>query len=175
MLPERLSADLCSLVDNADRPCLAVRMVFDRARQQDAPRIPARHDALGGDGSPMQQAQRAFDGDPDPAHRDIHKTVLAPLWNAYKALAAARDRRDPLDLDLPERRIMHRRGRQGRSIAFRERLESMRLIEEMMILANVAAAESLEKARMPLHLSHPRAALAGKAVRLLRLSADYRT
>ncbi len=36
------------------------------------------------------------------------------------------------------------------SIAFRERLESMRLIEEFMVLANVAAAESLEKARTPL-------------------------
>jgi ribonuclease R len=96
------------------------------------------------------QAQRAFDGEPDAAHRDIHRHALAPLWAAYKSLAAARDRREPLDLDLPERRVTIGEDGKVKSIAYRDRLESMRLIEEMMIQANVAAAESLEKARQPL-------------------------
>ncbi|HEY6578664.1 MAG TPA: RNB domain-containing ribonuclease, partial [Rhizomicrobium sp.] len=76
--------------------------------------------------------------------------TLAPLWNAYRVLAEARDRRAPLDLDLPERRVML--GEDGRvaSIAFRERLESMRVIEELMVQANVAAAETLEKAHTAL-------------------------
>jgi ribonuclease R len=149
MLPERLSADLCSLVDNEDRPCLAVRMVFDKSgnkRSHEFLRATMRSAAT----LTYQDAQRAFDGKPDAAHRDIHKATLAPLWNAYQALAIARDKRDPLALDLPERRVTIGEDGKVKSIAFRERLESMRLIEEMMIQANVAAAESLEKARMPL-------------------------
>ena len=84
------------------------------------------------------------------AERRVRPTALQPLWNAYRTLAEARDRRAPLDLDLPERRVLL--GSDGRvaSIAFRERLESMRLIEEFMIMANVAAAETLEKARIAL-------------------------
>jgi ribonuclease R len=94
-----------------------------------------------------KQAQDAFDGkDTSP----LAQNVLKPLWNAYLALAQARDKRDPLNLDLPERRIKIGADGKIESIAYRERLESMRLIEEMMIMANVCAAESLEKARTPL-------------------------
>ena len=149
MLPERLSADLCSLRENEDRPCLAVRMIFDANGKK------RRHEFLRGvmrsaTRLTYAQAQRAFDGRPDSGHRDITELTLAPLWNAYQVLAEARDRRAPLELDLPERRVVL--GPDGRvaSIAFRERLESMRLIEEFMIQANVAAAETLEKARTPL-------------------------
>jgi ribonuclease R len=149
MLPERLSADLCSLVDNEDRPCLAVRMIFDKTgakKRHEFLRATMRSAAT----ITYQQAQRAFDGKPDAEHRDIHKRALAPLWNAYQVLAAARDRRDPLNLDLPERRVIIGEDGKVKSIAFRDRLESMRVIEELMIQANVAAAESLEKARLPL-------------------------
>jgi ribonuclease R len=146
MLPEKLSADLCSLMDNVDRPCLAVRMVFDRDGNK------KRHEFIRGimrsaATLTYQQAQHAFDGKDSSA---LAKNLLAPLWNAYQALAKARDRRDPLALDLPERRIVIGDDGKVQSIAFRERLESMRLIEEMMIMANVAAAESLERARTPL-------------------------
>jgi ribonuclease R len=147
MLPEQLSADLCSLKEKEDRPCLAVRMVFDargtkrdhrffRGTMRSAARLT------------YAQAQGAFDGKSDgPA---AAQETLSHLWNAYRVLAHARDRREPLHLDLPERRI--RIGEDGKvtSIAFRERLESMRVIEELMIQANVAAAETLENARLPL-------------------------
>src|ERR1019366_1900403 len=76
--------------------------------------------------------------------------TLADLWAAYKSLVIAREKRSPLDLDLPERRVILGADGKVASIAFRERLESMRLIEECMVLANVAAAEALEKARTPL-------------------------
>ena len=112
MLPERLSADLCSLGENEDRPCLAVRMVIDaqgNKRRHEFLRAIMRSAAS----LTYAQAQRAFDGEPDAVHREIHKQALAPLWSAYKALAIARDRREPLDLDLPERRVEHRRRRQG--------------------------------------------------------------
>ncbi len=149
MLPERLSADLCSLVDNEDRPCLAVRMVFDsygNKKHHEFLRATMRSAAT----LTYQQAQRAFDGAPDSGHRDIHQVTLSPLWNAYCSLAIARDKRDPLALDLPERRVIIGEDSKVKSIAFRDRLESMRVIEELMIQANVAAAESLEKAKMPL-------------------------
>ncbi len=147
MLPERLSADLCSLRENEDRPCLAVRMVFDARGNK------RRHEFLRGmmrsaARLTYTQAQRAFDGKPDgPAA--AHET-LAHVWNAYRVLAEARDKREPLSLDLPERRIHISEDGKVASIAFRERLESMRVIEELMIQANVAAAETLEKARTPL-------------------------
>ena len=146
MLPEKLSADLCSLMDNVDRPCLAVRMYFDADGNK------KRHEFIRGimrsaASLTYKQAQEAFDGkDTSP----LAKTVLMPLWRAYQAMAKARDRRDPLNLDLPERRIVIGKNGKIESIAFKDRLESMRLIEEMMIMANVAAAESLEKARQPL-------------------------
>ncbi|HWY14982.1 MAG TPA: ribonuclease R [Rhizomicrobium sp.] len=149
MLPEQLSADLCSLRQDEERPCLAVRMIFDSAGRK------RRHEFLrammrSASRLTYAEAQRAFDGTPDRDKREIAARTLVPLWNAYRALAEARDRRAPLDLDLPERRVIL--GADGRvsSIAFRERLESMRLIEEMMVQANVAAAEALEKARTPL-------------------------
>ncbi len=149
MLPERLSADLCSLKEKQDRPCLAVRMVFDsrghkkshafmRATMRSAARLT------------YAQAQKAFDGNADAALPPNVKEALAALWKTYSALAEARKQRDPLDLDLPERRIVIGEDGKVQSIAFRERLESMRLIEEFMVLANVCAAETLEKARQPL-------------------------
>jgi ribonuclease R len=145
MLPEKLSADLCSLME-VDRPCLAARMVFDRDGNK------KRHEFVRGimrsaATLTYQQAQHAFTG---KDKSELAKNVLVPLWNAYQALAKARDRRDPLALDLPERRIVIGDDGKVKSIAFRERLESMRLIEEMMIMANVSAAETLEKARQPL-------------------------
>ncbi|MDE2135616.1 MAG: ribonuclease R [Alphaproteobacteria bacterium] len=160
MLPERLSADLCSLKEGVDRACLAVRMVFDangRKRRHEFLRATMRSAAR----LTYAQAQRFFDGKPDAplsliaketaaALLPIAKETLSALWAAYRTLVKAREARDPLDLDLPERRIEISADGKVASIAFRERLESMRLIEEFMVLANVAAAETLEKARMPL-------------------------
>ena len=149
MLPEKLSADLCSLKEGVDRPCLAVRMVFDaqgRKRHHEFLRGMMRSAAR----LTYAQAQHAFDGKPDAALSETAKEALAALWKAYGALTKERETRNPLDLDLPERRIQIGADGKIASIAFRERLESMRLIEEFMVLANVAAAETLEKARMPL-------------------------
>ncbi|MDE2464224.1 MAG: ribonuclease R [Alphaproteobacteria bacterium] len=153
MLPEELSADLCSLHEGVDRPCLAVRMVF----RADGRKL--RHEFFRGlmksaASLTYRQAQRAFDGHLDGLPEGLHAT-MRDLWQAYHCLARARVERDPLDLDLPERRIVL--GDDGRisSIAFRERLESMRLIEEFMILANVSAAETLEKHRIsPIYRVH---------------------
>jgi ribonuclease R len=145
MLPEKLSADLCSLKPGEDRPCLAVRLHFDahgRIRRHEFVRGLMRSAAR----LTYQEAQKAF----DDAHVDIPEAArpaLEGLRAAYKALLEARKVRDPLDLDLPERQIAIGEDGKVLSIGFKDRLESMRLIEEFMVAANVAAAEELEKLR----------------------------
>jgi len=149
MLPEHLSADLCSLKEGVDRPCLAVRMVFDRngrKRRHEFLRATMRSAAR----LTYSRAQLAFDGKPDSAMSATARSTLAALWACYKTLTLERKARDPLDLDLPERKIVLGEEGKVKSIAYRERLESMKLIEEFMVLANVAAAEALEQKKSPL-------------------------
>jgi ribonuclease R len=149
MLPEALSADLCSLRQDEERACLAVRMIFDaqgRKRRHEFLRAIMRSAAR----LTYAEAQRCFDAKPDAKTKHLQTNVMQPLWDAYRTLAKERDARSPLDLDLPERRIVIGADGKIQTIAFKERLESMRLIEEFMIMANVAAAESLEKARQSL-------------------------
>ena len=96
-----------------------------------------------------QEAQAAIDGNVSPKCAALMKPVLRPLWEAYAVLASARDKRQPLDLDLPERKIvLDEKGRVAR-VVVPERLTAHRLIEEFMIQANVAAAEALEGKRAP--------------------------
>lgn len=149
MLPERISNDLCSLRPLEDRPALAVRMVigadgmkrdhsFHRVMMRSAARLS------------YQQAQAAIDGTPDDVTSPILDTILKPLWAAYAAIKLARTERGPLDLDLPERKIiLNAEGGVDRVIV-PPRLDAHRLIEEFMILANVAAAETLTVKRLPL-------------------------
>ena len=149
MLPERISNDLCSLVPNQDRAALAVRMVIGadgRKRSHTFHRIMMRSAAR----LSYPQAQDAIDGRPDHVTGPLLDTVLRPLYAAYRALKSARDARDPLDLDLPERKILLKPDGTVDRVITPERLDAHRLIEEFMILANVAAAESLERANTPL-------------------------
>ena len=97
-----------------------------------------------------QQAQFAIGGRTDEDTEALVKPVLAPLYAAYETLTRARAERRPLDLDLPERKILLKGDGTVDRVIMPERLEAHRLIEEFMILANVAAAETLEKARVPL-------------------------
>ena len=148
MLPERLSNDLCSLRPNEDRPCLAAdlwidrngkikRHQFRRAMMRSAARLT------------YEQVQKARDGAPDEAIAPLYKTVVAPLYGVFKALKKARERRGTLDLDLPERGIVFDDDGEVVEILPRQRFDSHRLIEELMIAANCAAAEALQKANQP--------------------------
>ncbi|MGA7385942.1 MAG: ribonuclease R [Methylocella sp.] len=143
MLPERISNDLCSLRPNEDRPALAARIViaadghklshsFHRVMMRSAAKLA------------YAQTQGSIDHGPDEAMGPLHAAVLVPLYEAYAALKIARGRRGPLALDLPERKIILDDTGAVKSIATPPRLDSHRLIEEFMILANVAAAETLE-------------------------------
>jgi ribonuclease R len=149
MLPERISNDLCSLRAREDRPALAVRMIIGadgRKRSHTFHRVLMRSVAK----LSYQQAQSAIGGRPDEDTEMLVKPVLAPLYAAYETAARARAERQPLDLDLPERKILLKGDGTVDRVITPERLEAHRLIEEFMILANVAAAETLERARVPL-------------------------
>jgi len=149
MLPERISNDLCSLRPQEDRAALAVRMVIGadgRKRSHTFHRVIMRSAAK----LSYQQAQLAIGGRTDETTEPLIKPVLAPLYAAYEILARARTERQPLDLDLPERKILLKADGTVDRVITPERLEAHRLIEEFMILANVAAAETLERGRCPL-------------------------
>jgi ribonuclease R len=149
MLPETLSGDLCSLHDGLDRPCIAVRIVLDAQGAKRAHRF-TRGLMRSAATLTYGQAQAAADGRPDDATGPLLEPVIAPLWAAWRAAARARTERQPLNLDLPERRIVLSATGEVLSVAFRERRDAHRLIEDFMILANVAAAETLEAKRLRL-------------------------
>jgi len=149
MLPERISNDLCSLVPGEPRGALAVRMVIGndgRKRSHSFHRILMRSAAK----LNYAQAQAAIDGRPDDTTGPLLDPILKPLYDAYAIVKRARDERDPLDLDIPERKILLKPDGTVDRVIVPERLDAHKLIEEFMILANVAAAEMLEKKTLPL-------------------------
>ncbi|WP_213286433.1 ribonuclease R [Bradyrhizobium sp. sGM-13] len=149
MLPERISNDLCSLVPGEARGALAVRLVIGpdgRKRSHSFHRVLMRSAAK----LHYAQAQAAIDGRPDDITGPLLEPILTPLYAAYALVKLARDERDPLDLDLPERKILLKPDGTVDRVIVPERLDAHRLIEEFMILANVAAAETLEKKALPL-------------------------
>ena len=149
MLPDRLSGDLCSLHEGVPRACLAVRMVIDRDGKKLSHRF-VRGLMQSIASLNYAEVQAAQDGTPNEACAPLMETVIHPLFGAYEALKRARKDRQPLDLDLPERKIIL--GEDGRvsSVALAERYDAHKLIEEFMVLANVAAAEELFHRHRPL-------------------------
>ena len=148
MLPEALSNGLCSLVPHEDRGCLAVHMWIDadgNLRRHEFVRGIMRSAAR----LTYEQVDGARNGDPDDTTGPLLDDVIAPLYGAFEALQAARIRRGTIDLELPERKV--KLDQKGNLIGIEPvaRLDSHRLIEEFMILANVAAAEALENKNAP--------------------------
>lgn len=148
MLPEELSNGWCSLKPGEERPTIAAHMwidadgqllrhTFGRALIKSAAR------------TTYTQIQRARDGQPDDLTAPLLDTVIAPLYGAYEVLLAARAKRGVLELDLPERKIVLDSEGNVARVEERERFDSHKLIEEFMVLANVAAAETLERLKQP--------------------------
>ena len=141
MLPEVLSADVCSLRENEDRAAMVCHVhinaegaVKTKAFTRATVRI--HHNIA------YEDAQAKVDAGDPPDY-------LANLWGAWKLLAAAREKRDPLELELPERRVVLNEEGQIAEIAVRERLDAHRVVEDFMIAANVAAAKALEAKNAP--------------------------
>ena len=165
MLPEELSADICSLKEGADRAALACHMKigkdgalkefrFTRARVRIAANIAyedaqAAMDAAGEARIEVSSPTCAMPPVEGRVPAELVEKSLKPLWACWRALFAARQKRDPLELDLPERRVMLDEKGRIASIAPRDRLDAHRLVEDYMIAANVAAARALEAKKAP--------------------------
>jgi ribonuclease R len=149
MLPERLSNGLCSLRQGEARACIAVRMVFDAEGRKRSHRF-VRGLMRSAAKLAYEQAQGAIDGSPDDVTGPLLEPVLRPLWAAYGVLKIGRDKRSPLEIQSTERRILIGADGKVASITPRSYLEANKLIEEMMIQANICAAETLEQRHTPL-------------------------
>jgi ribonuclease R len=221
MLPEILSAHVCSLVEGEDRASLVCHLQvtrdgqlkswrFTRARVRIAANIAyedaqAAVDAWEGKENPFassaveKRVSTTLDTNGDegaleavtevasspcsmpevepsaaPVSDEILHSTLIPLWNCWRAMYAAREKRAPLDLDLPERRVMLDEKGRITSVAPRERLDAHKLIEDYMIAANVAAAKALEAKKTPGHVPRPRTAQPREAGRAQGLPQDFR-
>ena len=148
MLPESLSNGWCSLKPREDRPCLAVQMWVNAdgklLRHKFVRGLMRSHARL-----TYTQVQNARDGNPDELTSPLIDQVIRPLYGAFESLTKARHKRGTLDLDLLERKILVDENGNVAGVIPRERYDSHKLIEEFMILANVAAAETLDQSAYP--------------------------
>jgi len=136
MLPEVLSADVCSLRAGADRAAMACNLEIaadGRVTSWRFTRALVRISEV----IAYEEAQRRIDANAAGEN-------LVHLWGAWRCLEQARKDRDPLELELPERRVLLDDAGKIREIALRERLDAHRVVEDFMIAANVAAAKALE-------------------------------
>ena len=145
MLPEALSNDLCSLKPGADRPCLAAHLWIDASGGKRGHRF---------ERGLMRSAARLTYEEIQAAHEGRCASPLPPerltaLYGAFAALAQARASRGALELEISEHRVVLDSEQRPAAFIPVARLDSHRLIEEFMVLANVAAAEELEARRQP--------------------------
>jgi ribonuclease R len=159
MLPETLSAEICSLKEGEDRAALVCHLQvakdgqlkswrFSRARVRIAANIAYEDAQAAIDGEEVVEVSSSPCSMPEIPSALLEST-LKPLWACWRALYAAREKRGPLELDLPERRVMLDEKGRILSVAPRERLDAHKLIEDYMIAANVAAARALEARKAP--------------------------
>ena len=169
MLPETLSAEICSLKQSEDRAALVCHLQvskegqlkswrFSRARVRIAANIAYEDAQAAIDAGCGQErievssptcSMPEIESDPPAVDPALVESTLKPLWGCWRALFAAREKRAPLDLDLPERRVVLDEKGRILSVAPRERLDAHKLIEDYMIAANVAAAKALESKKAP--------------------------
>jgi ribonuclease R len=145
MLPEILSAEVCSLKTGENRAALACHLQVSKDGNLTSWRFTRAVVRIAANIA-YEDAQAAYDG---TIEHPLTETALKPLWACWQALAKARDKREPLALDLPERRVVLDEKGRIMSVAPRERLDAHRLIEDYMIAANVAAAKALEAKKAP--------------------------
>ena len=165
MLPHELSSDICSLKQGELRAAMACHLHvgkdgslkswrFSRAKICVAANIAyedaqAAMDAAGEERTELASSPCSMPDLKGPVPGELVDKALKPLWDCWRALLAAREKREPLELDLPERRVMLDEKGRILSVAPRERLDAHRLVEDYMIAANVAAAKALEYKKAP--------------------------
>jgi len=165
MLPHELSSDICSLKEGRERAALACHLHvgkdgalkswrFSRAKICVAANIAYENAQAAMDAASEEVVESASSpcSMPElqgPVPAELVDKALKPLWACWRAFLAARNKREPLELDLPERRVMLDEKGRILSVAPRERLDAHRLVEDYMIAANVAAAKALERKKAP--------------------------
>ena len=165
MLPHELSSDICSLKEGEPRAALACHLHvgkdgalkafrFTRAKIRVAANIAyedaqAAYDAATAERVEVTSSPCSMPDPEGPVPQELVNQALKPLWECWGALLKAREKREPLELDLPERRVVLDEKGRIMSVAPRERLDAHRLVEDYMIAANVAAAKALEKKKAP--------------------------
>lgn len=162
MLPHSLSSDMCSLKAGEDRAAMVAHLSIDRHGRVTGWRFTRALVRIAANIA-YEEAQAAIDdvsagsaSSPTcemppvtPFPPALVEQALKPLWACWRLLAAARDARAPLELELPERQVLlDERGRIA-DIRVRARLDAHRLVEDYMIAANVAAAKALEAKKAP--------------------------
>lgn len=165
MLPEALSADICSLKQGEERAAMACHLVIARDGSLKSWKFTRAKVCLTANIA-YEDAQAAIESAsedrvevsspvcsmPEVEGRvstELVETALKPLWGCWRALLKAREKRQPLELDLPERQVVLDEKGRIQSVAARERLDAHRLVEDYMIAANVAAARALEAKKSP--------------------------
>ncbi|MES2905138.1 MAG: ribonuclease R [Pseudomonadota bacterium] len=148
MLPHELSSDICSLKEGQVRAALACHLHVGKDGELKKWRFTRAKICVAANIA-YEDAQAAIDGTAGLVEPEIVENAVKPLWDCWKALLAARTKREPLELDLPERRVVLDEKGRILSVAPRERLDAHRLVEDYMIAANVAAAKALEKKKAP--------------------------
>src|SRR5438270_9828459 len=165
MLPEELSADICSLKAGEQRAAMACHLKISRDGTLKSWRF-SRAKICVAANIAYEDAQAAMDAVAEETvdvaspvcfmppvegrvPQELVEKALKPLWACWRALFAARQKRDPLELDLPERRVVLDEKGRILSVAPRDRLDAHRLVEDYMIAANVAAARALEAKKAP--------------------------
>ena len=154
MLPDKLSGDLCSIHEGEDRPCLALKMTIT-SEGKHLDRCFFRGIINSRASLNYHEVQDAYEGKINKKTGPLLETVIKPLYNCYEVLQNASKKRQPLNLELPERKVFLDENDNVRSIDFLERFTSNKIIEELMVLANTVAAEELfNKNRLFLHRIH---------------------
>jgi ribonuclease R len=165
MLPEELSADICSLKQGQVRAAMACHLKVSKDGSVKSLRF-SRANICVAANIAYEDAQAAIDAASEerievssptcsmpevegPVPAELVEKALKPLWGCWRALLAAREKRQPLELDLPERQVVLDEKGRITSVAARERLDAHRLVEDFMIAANVAAARALEAKKAP--------------------------
>ena len=146
MLPEALSNRLCSLEPKVDRLCFVADMQVSRTGKLAEARF---YPAVMRSAARLtyNQAYAALFEHDATVRQSLGVAVdkLTPLVELYKALVKARHRRGALDFDAPEAQLDIDKHGQIAAIKLQSRNEAHKLIEECMILANVAVARELEQ------------------------------
>ena len=145
MLPEELSNNLCSLKPDLDRACLTVEIILDNNG------IKQSHEFFQ---SVIKSAKRLTYEEVEEVIKKKTSThnfdksilnVINSLYNVYNLLEIQREKRGALNLNLPEKVISFDDSGWPKNVDTIYGITSNKIIEELMILANVAAAEEINK------------------------------